>query len=73
MMEWHVLPEHITHCWTPMLLHRMVMARNKRIERLNAAISGESYQPSSSGGEVRMTDTELFNAMGINLQKTGNA
>jgi hypothetical protein len=72
MSEWHLAPDDINERETEERLALLFRARNRRIERLNAAMSGETYQ---TPGEVRMTmsDVELFNKMGINLQEGANA
>ena len=68
MSEWHVLPEHINHKWTPRLLHRMVVARNRYLERLDLAANPDREPETSQ--KVRVSAMELFHTMGIQEGRT---
>ena len=76
MREWHVPPEQINRCWTPRLLHRMLEARNKHMQRVNQAMEetrGEDGRGSHHEKPVQpqhyISNEEFFRRHGITVNR----
>ena len=76
MREWHVPPEQINRNWTPRLLHRMLEARNKHMQRVNQAMEearGEASEGSPREKPVQpkhyVSNEEFFRRHGITVNR----
>jgi hypothetical protein len=67
LAEWHISPEYILENWTDEQLESFWVARNQRVLETDRAFARarEEQGQSQDSGSRKVTDAELFAAMGL--------